>query len=319
MSPLLFDAFAASLPGHERQALIFHIALTAPPETGFPRLWRIVENGEPEDAEDALCALAFAGDPDALYRFEELAATPSAAEVRREWGGYWGLHQLHESGGRDVLRSYRSIEVLDRAPYFHVHSDHWGDVEHALEDRRFPWAREPDATAEVTLRLLNAWLRRYPRPPGQRRHGVPDRTDTPGDRSHGGRAALGIARRDLPRPGHAEARRPPAGHAVRDGTGRRSRDRARDRSRSPPAQSRAPALSPHPPLCAGHRLRSGVEGAGRPGGARATPDPLPGAPRALGRPRTACAGERTVTAAGGRSAPAPRRTGAGRPPPGPSP
>ena len=158
MAKLLDEALAAATSGVVRQALIFHMAIALPLAEALPRLRALAAAADPEDAEDALCALAFTGDEDALTRFEALACSPTTCASEIQIWSSAIIDQVFADGRRDILRSYRCIEALDGAPYFHIHAL-WMDE----SERHFPWAdaweRPP---VQVIERALPAWLARYP-------------------------------------------------------------------------------------------------------------------------------------------------------------
>ncbi len=161
MARLLEDALAIGGDPLARQSLIFHLAIDLPPDVGRPRLRRFLDRDDPDDAEDALCALAFAGDPDALERFVALAQEPSTALVRHEVHDPWDILELTRGRTREAFRSYRCIEVLTRGPYFHELGN-WAEG-HYL---RFPTAHPGSTPTAAVERLLPAWLDRYPGHPG---------------------------------------------------------------------------------------------------------------------------------------------------------
>src|SRR5262245_229631 len=66
-----------------RQNAIFLVALTWPWEEARPWLEDLRARGDPGDAEDALVALAFSGEPAALEAFRLLARARSSAPVHR--------------------------------------------------------------------------------------------------------------------------------------------------------------------------------------------------------------------------------------------
>ncbi|MHC4821157.1 MAG: hypothetical protein ACYTDX_05490, partial [Planctomycetota bacterium] len=141
-----------------RQNLIFHMAIALPPAEAFEFLRGIRETGDEADREDALCAAAFRGDPDAVEDFRVLALEPSGARVRRAIVDAHDHGELVEDGERDVLRSYRCIETLDAGPYFRTHAMAYHDGE-AI----FPWAHRDRGDVEARARLLlPAWRNRYP-------------------------------------------------------------------------------------------------------------------------------------------------------------
>ncbi len=157
MADVLNEALAGAQSVVARQALIFHMAIALPPDVGFPMLRALANGQDPGDAEDAICALAFAGDRGAVAQFERLAAAPSEARVRRRIFWVSATTPIEKRGERDVLRSYRCIEVLGDRPYFHRHARSYNN-----QGAPFPWAHDATADDDTTRRLLTAWLRRYP-------------------------------------------------------------------------------------------------------------------------------------------------------------
>lgn len=146
--------------GITRQNLIFLAALRLPPAVGEPWLKEVAASDDAEDAEDALVALAFSGEPDALAAFHRLAETPSPARVHRLVDRAWRLEELAlggEPGIRGVLRSYHALEVLDRFPYF---------MTTPYDVHMLGWTGHPRYSAALALDLEQAWLRRYPGHPG---------------------------------------------------------------------------------------------------------------------------------------------------------
>jgi hypothetical protein len=164
MAGLLEQALAEA-SGVARQNIIFHMALALPDEIAFERLRAIARDGDRADAADVLHAMAFRGEPAALATFEALAARSDEADCHILCDG--GHDELTRAGKRDVLRSYRCIELLDCRPYFHLH---------AWKYRRglaatFPWADRKAAETvqqrrELAKRILPCWLARYPGHPG---------------------------------------------------------------------------------------------------------------------------------------------------------
>jgi len=162
MATMLDGALAATTDGIRRQSLLFQLAIALPAELARPRL-RVLWTAGGEDAEDALLALAFSGDTEAVAAFDVLSWTPSRASVHRLVDDEYALARIEAEGLRDVLRSYRAIEVLDGAPYFHIHGLWYHEA-----NSPFPW-RTPTAAAPdpaLAARLLEGWLRRYPGHPG---------------------------------------------------------------------------------------------------------------------------------------------------------
>jgi hypothetical protein len=153
MGSALSKALAASSDPVARQNLIFHIAIELPAEEAFPRLRSLDPAGGGGDSEDALCALAFRGDPAAMQEFAALAVLPAPVDPRR-------LVDLDEhrrlaaAGERELLRAWRCIEALDGQGYFRS----WDG---------FPRGRSAAPGGdEVAAVLLPAWLSRYDGHPG---------------------------------------------------------------------------------------------------------------------------------------------------------
>lgn len=158
---LLQELFADATEPMTRQNLIFLAVLTLPSAVSHPWLHALREGSDAGDAEDALVALAFDGEPASVADFVALATTPSPAPVRRLWEGgergYAKILAAGPEGARSILRSYRAIEVLDRKPYFKV--------------RRHPrpatWTAHPYAgDTRLARRLEEGWLARYEGHPG---------------------------------------------------------------------------------------------------------------------------------------------------------
>lgn len=149
-------AFERATDPVARQNLVALSALAGPPAlaaTWLRGLWRA---GAAADAEDALCALAFLGDPEAGAAFEALARTPAPVEARR-LVDRWSDHEaLGEEGQRELLRSYRCLELLDGDPYFEF-------TPHVV---RLEWTARPALDPERRRALLEAWLARWPGHPG---------------------------------------------------------------------------------------------------------------------------------------------------------
>lgn len=152
-----------------RQNVIFAATLMHPWQEVQPWLEALRQGPDASDGEDALCALAFSGDPAAGVAFRALSGTPSTATVHAL---YWlDEHEaLAEQGGEAVrasLRAYRAVEVLDRRPYFHLAlylvAYNW-DPETAL--RLLCWQPRPSPDAQRDEALLQAWMARYPGHPG---------------------------------------------------------------------------------------------------------------------------------------------------------
>lgn len=153
-------ALAEAVDPVARQNVIFLAVLTLPPEESYPWLRGLAAGDSAGDAEDALLALAFDGDPEARAAFARLAGAPSRAPVHRLLDDHYDHEELGRTGteaARAVLRSYRAIEVLDREPYFKFT---FHDVRHA------GWRPHPSRTPELDRELLPEWLARYPGHPG---------------------------------------------------------------------------------------------------------------------------------------------------------
>jgi hypothetical protein len=143
-----------------RQRLIFHQAIALPVEVARARLRPLRDGADPDDAEDALAALAFRGDPESMAAFRALAARPAP-----EWEPRLDPPEPGEPGARDALRAWRCIEALTGEAYFHV--DSLGHGWSPGEPRVFPWAVPSTAERDALVRdLLPAWLARYPGHPG---------------------------------------------------------------------------------------------------------------------------------------------------------
>jgi len=143
-----------------RQNLIFLGVLTLPPDVSHPWLRALAAGSSAADAEDALVALAFDGDAEARAGFARLAETRSPAPVHRLLDDCYAHEELGRTASdeaREVLRSYRAIEVLDRVPYFKI-TFHF--VRHA------PWRPHPARTPDLDRELLAEWVARYPGHPG---------------------------------------------------------------------------------------------------------------------------------------------------------
>jgi hypothetical protein len=149
-----------------RQNTIFLAALMEPWEEVRPWLETLRVGNDPDDAEDALCALAFSGDERAIEAFRGLARVPSGAPVHRLLDDADEADNLAVKGtreAREILRAWRSIEALDGEPYFKIvkfSATRWGRLSDSLH-----WLpRKPSAEAREAL--LVAWLARYPGHPG---------------------------------------------------------------------------------------------------------------------------------------------------------
>ncbi|MGQ0614106.1 MAG: hypothetical protein ACT4PV_10250 [Planctomycetaceae bacterium] len=154
---------ARALEGAEdpvsRQNIIFLAALTLPWPVAEPWLRAVRDAGDPEDGEDALCALAFSGDPAARGEFRGLSGVPSRARVHRLLPSYAHHEELGEERtveAREVLRSYRAIEVLDREPYF----------KRLIVLVPYAWLPHPAPSEELSREIQEQWLARYPGHPG---------------------------------------------------------------------------------------------------------------------------------------------------------
>lgn len=164
-------ALAAAGDPVVRQNVIFGAALSGPLRDALPWLSGLVQGaGDAADAEDALCAAAFSGDPQARAGFLALARAPSPARVHRLVDGWADLDAIAAAGtseAREVLRAWRAIEALDREPYFkrvpfEVTHDWTREGAAALLDFAPGLAMErPDRQA-----LLEGWLTRWPGHPG---------------------------------------------------------------------------------------------------------------------------------------------------------
>ncbi|MCB9896441.1 MAG: hypothetical protein H6825_00425 [Planctomycetes bacterium] len=154
---LLLDALQLARHPLARQMLVMHVALTAPPDDARQRLQPLLDGDDAGDREDALLALAFRGDAAAASGFVALAARPSEAVVRRPLGAVRGEQMLERESARDVLRSYRALEVLWRRPYFGLDARVWRGA-----GTTFPWVdADAPSSADEEL-LLEAWRARYP-------------------------------------------------------------------------------------------------------------------------------------------------------------
>lgn len=149
-------AFERAADPVARQNLVALSALVGPPGLATPWLRGLWRAGAAADAEDALCALAFLGDPEAGAAFEALARSPAPVEARR-LVDRWSDHEaLGEAGERELLRSYRCLELLDGDPYFEF-------TPYAV---RLEWTARPCLDPERRRALLLAWLARWPGHPG---------------------------------------------------------------------------------------------------------------------------------------------------------
>lgn len=150
----LAAAFAQADDPRARQNLIFLAAISLPADVVEPWLEELRTGSDTADAEDALCALAFNLAPDAMPAFEALARTPDEAIATSPWP----LPEVPDPQlARRLRRSYRSLEVLDRAPYYKAGFGYLVRVLAAPHPR-------PDAAAARRMRA--AWLRRFAGHPG---------------------------------------------------------------------------------------------------------------------------------------------------------
>ena len=107
----------------------------------------------------SLLALAFNGDKTARAEFARLAENPSGAMVRNLVDTLVEIERIERMGNedaRDILRSYRALEVLTRKFYFRI-------VEDNIE---VPYQSHFARTTELDAELLPLWLARYPGHPG---------------------------------------------------------------------------------------------------------------------------------------------------------
>jgi len=142
-----------------RQNIIFLVALTVPWERSEPWLRDVARAPDPEDAEDALGALAFSGAADEVATFRRLAREVAPAGVHRLMDELADQEALAREGTREarrILRSYRVIEVLDREPYFKL----------MAVVARVRWLPHPSDPVHLAGVLLPAWLDRYRGHPG---------------------------------------------------------------------------------------------------------------------------------------------------------
>ncbi len=155
----LAEALAEAKNPVARQNLIFLTALTVPLSQCEMWLRALADGEDAGDAEDALLALAYGGAADGKEAFLRLAREPSPAKVHGlldEWDEHEALGHTGTPEAREVLRSYRCIEVLDRVPYFK-----W-----TLVEARVHWLGHPDPSDAVDRALRAAWIDRYPGHPG---------------------------------------------------------------------------------------------------------------------------------------------------------
>ena len=152
------------------QNLIFLVALSLPAAVAEPWLEALRTGIDPADAEDALVALAMRGSASAAADFERLAASPCAIDCRQ----LLDSHEQHDALGatstadaRVRLRAYRAVEVHLGEPYFkmtaYLASRQWSGRRYGELLR---WQPRADLSDDAQLRLLAAWLTRYPGHPG---------------------------------------------------------------------------------------------------------------------------------------------------------
>jgi len=152
----LRDALRRNHDPLPRQQLVF-LALRLLPAERAKALLR--ELDDPADREDVILALAFNGDPEARGEFAELAKAPSPANVRQLIDTLVEIERIEALGNedaRDILRSYRALEVLWRRFYFRL-------VEENVDIPSVPHRARDHALDEE---LLPRWLARYPGHPG---------------------------------------------------------------------------------------------------------------------------------------------------------
>lgn len=162
LAPHLFAAFDAA-QGVARQNIIFQAALCLPESTCRPWLRGIADGSDAQDADDANCALAFTGDETA----GAVLAGGTLTDCNFLCDDASEHDRLADQGKRDILRSYRCIEVLDCRPYFWRHC--W-DCGRGAECP-FPWADRRhldtlDQRNDLARRLLPIWLKRFAGHPG---------------------------------------------------------------------------------------------------------------------------------------------------------
>lgn len=142
-----------------RQNIIFHAALCLSPAQSAPWLRALAAGPDAEDAEDALVALAFAGDDASAAAFERLAAAPAPVQANvlvDTIEDHEALAARRGADARALLRAYRAYEVLARACYFRL-------TPYLIRLRWVPGCPIPPARQ---VALLDAWLRRWPGHPG---------------------------------------------------------------------------------------------------------------------------------------------------------
>lgn len=153
------EAFVSARNPVARQNLVFLSALTVPLAECEGWLRAVASGEDAADAEDALCALAFSGAGSEKEAFLALARAASAARVHRLLGTCDDHEALGQTGtpeAREVLRSYRCVEVFDREPYF----------KYTHVAARISWLPHPDRSNGLERELLSAWVDRYPGHPG---------------------------------------------------------------------------------------------------------------------------------------------------------
>ncbi len=165
------EAFAAADGPVTRQNLIFLAALALPLEVAQPWLQQLATGEDAADAEDALVALAFTGEPGARSQFERLARSPEPVNVRRIVDYYRehdAMTRRNDDEMRAVMRSYRAVEAYLREPYFKMvayiatsFSSGKAELQSMLG-----WTDRSSLTRREELALLEAWLARYPGHPG---------------------------------------------------------------------------------------------------------------------------------------------------------
>ncbi len=154
-----------------RQNLIFLAALALPLEVALPWLQKLTRSADPDDAEDALVALAFTGEAAARAAFERLSRTPSPAKVRRIVDWYEQHNRESRSNDdttRGLLRSYRAVEAYRREPYFKMVAYSAARGEQENRDWRLwvGWTERAELSRHESIDLVEAWLARYPGHPG---------------------------------------------------------------------------------------------------------------------------------------------------------
>ncbi len=136
-----------------RQNLNVRMAVALPAETALPLLRALRPGGGGGDGEDALCALAFRGDPQAVRDFLALTWSAPPVDARRLVDRPADQDALAKAGERDLLRAWRCIDALLGRSYF--------------RDLRSPPGARPPAEADALAReILPAWILRYEGHPG---------------------------------------------------------------------------------------------------------------------------------------------------------